>query len=91
MMLRLYRRLPPWQGDTNHISHRLVQRGLNRVDAVVAIFLATALTCAAVVVALVHPAMVTWAIGGIAGSILCVGLLDIFTGSAMPKSGPGTA
>jgi UDP-GlcNAc:undecaprenyl-phosphate GlcNAc-1-phosphate transferase len=91
VILRLHRRLPPWQGDTNHISHRLVQRGLSHVDAVVVIFLATALTCAVVVVAFVRPTLVAWSIVAIVGSILCIGLLDIFTRSALPKSGPGTA
>jgi hypothetical protein len=49
------------------------------------------LTCAVVVVAFVRPTLVAWSIGAIVGSILCIGLLDIFTRSALPKSGPGTA
>lgn len=44
VLIRLCRRLPPWQGDHNHLSHRLVRLGLSRRGAVLVIY---ALTLAA--------------------------------------------
>ena len=38
VILRWQRGLPFYQGDTNHLSHRLVRRGLNRWQAVVFIW-----------------------------------------------------
>ncbi|MBU6409407.1 MAG: undecaprenyl/decaprenyl-phosphate alpha-N-acetylglucosaminyl 1-phosphate transferase, partial [Verrucomicrobia bacterium] len=39
VMVRLTRRKPFWIGDTNHLSHRLVQAGLNKTDAVLVLWL----------------------------------------------------
>ena len=36
---------PFYQGDTNHLSHRLVRRGLTRSQAVLAIWLAAEALC----------------------------------------------
>jgi UDP-GlcNAc:undecaprenyl-phosphate GlcNAc-1-phosphate transferase len=44
VLIRLCRRLPPWRGDHNHLSHRLVRQGLSRRGAVLVIY---ALTLAA--------------------------------------------
>ena len=44
VLIRLCRHLPPWQGDHNHLSHRLVRLGLSRRGAVLVIY---ALTLAA--------------------------------------------
>jgi len=33
VLIRLCRRLPPWRGDHNHLSHRLVRLGLSRRGA----------------------------------------------------------
>ena len=49
VLLRWRIRQPFYQGDTNHLSHRLVKRGLTRTQAVLVIWLAAealaALTC----------------------------------------------
>lgn len=45
VLIRLSRRLPPWRGDHNHLSHRLVRLGLSRRGAVLVIY-ALALTTA---------------------------------------------
>ena len=42
--IRLRAGAPPWVGDNNHISHRLVRRGLPRREAVLVIYGATLLT-----------------------------------------------
>ena len=52
--LRIRSGQPPWVGDKNHISHRLVRLGLSRKNAVLAIYALTALTALAPLVAL-HP------------------------------------
>ena len=41
---RLLRGVPPWLGDTNHVSHRLVRLGLSRRNAVLVIHGMVALT-----------------------------------------------
>ena len=40
--IRLSRRIPPWHGDQNHTSHRLVRLGLSRRDSVLVLYGATA-------------------------------------------------
>ena len=40
VLLRWRIRQPFYQGDTNHLSHRLVRRGLTRTQAVLVIWLA---------------------------------------------------
>ncbi len=54
--LRIRNGQPPWIGDKNHISHRLVRLGLSRKNTVLAIYAYTALTALAPLVAL-HPAI----------------------------------
>ena len=44
VLIRLGNGRPPWIGDNNHISHRLVHLGLSRRRAVLAIYLLTLLT-----------------------------------------------
>lgn len=46
VILRTKNRQPFWIGDTNHISHRLVRRGLSKTNAVILIWL-IAVACAA--------------------------------------------
>jgi UDP-GlcNAc:undecaprenyl-phosphate GlcNAc-1-phosphate transferase len=43
VIFRTLNRKPFWIGDTNHLSHRLVQLGLNRTKAVLLIWLAAAI------------------------------------------------
>ena len=40
--IRLWRRIPPWHGDQNHTSHRLLRLGLSRCDSVLVLYGATA-------------------------------------------------
>lgn len=42
VLLRTFRGQPFWIGDTSHLSHRLVRMGLNRVKAVLVLWLAAA-------------------------------------------------
>ncbi len=48
-MIRMSRGKSPFQGDTNHFSHRLVARGMSRRTAVLCIYLVTASTSIAAV------------------------------------------
>ncbi len=43
VIFRTLKRKPFWIGDTNHLSHRLVQLGLNRTKAVLILWLAAAI------------------------------------------------
>ncbi len=58
--LRLKSGRPPWVGDKNHISHRLVRLGLSRQNAVLAIYLATVLTALPPLLALRPGASAAW-------------------------------
>jgi UDP-GlcNAc:undecaprenyl-phosphate/decaprenyl-phosphate GlcNAc-1-phosphate transferase len=49
-VLRLMRGRSPFQGDTNHFSHRLVRRGMSRRGAVLCIYLITGTTALAAAV-----------------------------------------
>lgn len=49
-LIRLSRGRSPFKGDTNHFSHRLVRRGMTKVQAVLCIYLITGTTAAAAVV-----------------------------------------
>ena len=44
VVIRLGAGSPPWIGDNNHISHRLVRQGLSRREAVLVIYAATLLS-----------------------------------------------
>jgi len=48
-LIRLSRGKSPFQGDTNHFSHRLVARGMSRRTAVLTIYLVTAATSVAAI------------------------------------------
>jgi UDP-GlcNAc:undecaprenyl-phosphate/decaprenyl-phosphate GlcNAc-1-phosphate transferase len=60
--LRIKAGKSPFVGDTNHLSHRLVRRGMSRKTAVLSIYLMTAATSsAAIVLPHVHsPAAAVW-------------------------------
>lgn len=49
-MIRLSRGKSPFQGDTNHFSHRLVRRGMSKRTAVLCLWLVTATTSIAAIV-----------------------------------------
>ncbi len=74
--IRLCRRQAPWHGDTNHISHRLVALGLRRTDAVLVIYLLTAATAAAGVVAFSRPDWMMWSIGTLFVAIAGISIAD---------------
>jgi UDP-GlcNAc:undecaprenyl-phosphate GlcNAc-1-phosphate transferase len=85
ILLRLCRGVPPWRGDRNHVSHRLVRRGLSRRGAVLLIYLVTLVAGLPAVVALSAPAGTGWvwlvvllALGAMGG------WLDLARGRAYP-------
>jgi UDP-GlcNAc:undecaprenyl-phosphate GlcNAc-1-phosphate transferase len=43
VLIRTWHRKPFYVGDTNHLSHRLVRRGLSKTSAVLVIWLLAAL------------------------------------------------
>lgn len=49
-LIRLSRGKSPFQGDTNHFSHRLVRRGMSKRTAVLCLWLVTATTSIAAIV-----------------------------------------
>ncbi|MGF1634351.1 MAG: MraY family glycosyltransferase [Phycisphaerae bacterium] len=49
-IIRISQGRSPFQGDTNHFSHRLVARGMSRRTAVLCLYLVTAATSAAAVI-----------------------------------------
>jgi UDP-GlcNAc:undecaprenyl-phosphate GlcNAc-1-phosphate transferase len=49
-LIRLSRGKSPFQGDTNHFSHRLVRRGMSKRTAVLCLWLVTAATSVAAIV-----------------------------------------
>ena len=69
--IRLVRGVPPWLGDRNHTSHRLVRLGLSRRDSVLVLY-AASLTMVAVALCATHfgaaagPAVRALALGALA-------------------------
>ena len=62
-IIRIRRGLSPFVGDRNHLSHRLVARGMSRRSAVACIWLMTAATSTAAVLLPHAPsALVSWCI-----------------------------
>ena len=59
-IIRLKNGVPPWIGDNNHISHRLVDLGLSRRTAVLVIYAATLLTCLPALLASWTSAATAW-------------------------------
>ncbi len=49
-IIRISRGKSPFVGDTNHLSHRLVARGMSRRTAVLCIYLITAATATAAII-----------------------------------------
>lgn len=74
---RLLRGAPPWLGDTNHVSHRLVTLGLSRRNAVLIIHGMVALTgILALGVLTLAPADAGRLLVGCAGGVTLLGVLD---------------
>ena len=72
--IRVSRRIPPWHGDQNHTSHRLVRLGLSRRDSVLVLYGAAAAAVGGTL--LLTRAPVPVAIGAAAAAVLLVGALD---------------
>jgi len=59
-LIRLKNGVPPWIGDKNHISHRLVRQGLSRRRAVLIIYAATLLAGLPALFILRAPGRTSW-------------------------------
>lgn len=59
-LIRVRSGVPPWVGDRNHISHRLVELGLSRRGAVLVIHAATLATGTAALIIASAPASLAW-------------------------------
>jgi UDP-GlcNAc:undecaprenyl-phosphate GlcNAc-1-phosphate transferase len=74
---RLRRGRPPWVGDTNHISHRLVRLGLSRRGAVLLLCALCATLAVPASVALLLPGPAAWIpLVGAMAWLAALGLLD---------------
>ena len=62
ILIRLAKGIPPWVGDNNHISHRLVRLGLSRRFAVQVIYLLTLLTGLPALFLLHTQSWISWAL-----------------------------
>ncbi|HEX8912219.1 MAG TPA: MraY family glycosyltransferase [Humisphaera sp.] len=75
----------PFVGDTNHLSHRLVRRGMSRRTAVLCIWLLTAATSVAAAV-LPHVASPTAAVLLFAQTVLVLGVVMLLEQHPLPVS-----
>jgi len=82
-IIRLSRGKSPFQGDTNHFSHRLVARGMSRRTAVLCLYLVTAATSVAAIV-LPHVHSVFAAMLIFAQTILVLGLVALLEQHPLP-------
>jgi UDP-GlcNAc:undecaprenyl-phosphate GlcNAc-1-phosphate transferase len=73
--LRIRSGHPPWLGDKNHISHRLVRLGFSRKNAVIFIYIATPLIALAPLIAL-HPARSTHWLWGAPVALALLAIVD---------------
>jgi UDP-GlcNAc:undecaprenyl-phosphate GlcNAc-1-phosphate transferase len=82
-IIRLSRGKSPFQGDTNHFSHRLVARGMSRRTAVLCLYLVTAATSvAAIVLPHVHSMFAAMLI--FAQTLLVLGLVALLEQHPLP-------
>ncbi len=75
-VLRISRGKSPFVGDTNHLSHRLVARGMSRRTAVLCIYLITAATAVAAVI-LPHVRSTLLAVLIVVQTLLVLGVVAI--------------
>ena len=76
-IIRLRNGAPPWIGDNNHISHRLVRLGLSRRNAVLVIYAATLLTGLPGLLLVCFPSWNGWALlAAVCLAVLTVAILD---------------
>lgn len=76
-LIRLYHRVPPWIGDNNHISHRLVRLGLSRRAAVLIIYAATLLTGLVGLLLVAFPNWNSWLLLTVPSFAFGVALFDL--------------
>ena len=77
ILIRLRRRVPPWLGDTNHISHRLVRLGLSRRSSVLVLYgLATLTACVSLGVVLGPAEAAPFLLAGLALAVAAGAALD---------------
>ena len=74
VVIRMSRGIPPWHGDQNHTSHRLVRLGLSRRDTVLVLYGATAAAVGGTL--LLTRAPIPVAVGVASVAALLVGALD---------------
>ncbi|MEW6755170.1 MAG: MraY family glycosyltransferase [Candidatus Latescibacterota bacterium] len=75
-LIRMRNGVPPWVGDKNHISHRLVALGLSRRTAVLVIHAATLATGATALLIATTPTQLAWGLsflfGVVAAAVACL-------------------
>jgi UDP-GlcNAc:undecaprenyl-phosphate GlcNAc-1-phosphate transferase len=76
-LIRLYHRVPPWIGDNNHISHRLVRLGLSRRAAVLVIYAATLLTGLVGLLLVAFPTWNSWLLLAVPSFAFSVAVFDL--------------
>jgi UDP-GlcNAc:undecaprenyl-phosphate/decaprenyl-phosphate GlcNAc-1-phosphate transferase len=86
--LRLLAGKSPFVGDTNHLSHRLVRRGMSRRTAVLCIYLMTAATSSAAIV-LPHVESGWVAACLFAQTLLILGLVMLLEQHPLPSKAEG--
>ena len=74
VVIRMSRGIPPWHGDQNHTSHRLVRLGLSRRDSVLVLYGAAAAAVGGTL--LLTRAPIPVAVGVASAAALLVGALD---------------
>jgi UDP-GlcNAc:undecaprenyl-phosphate GlcNAc-1-phosphate transferase len=84
-VLRLAAGRSPFVGDTNHLSHRLVRRGMSRRTAVLCIYLMTAATSSAAIV-LPHVASAGAALWLFVQTVLILGLVLLLEQHPLPPN-----
>ncbi len=83
--IRMARGKSPFVGDTNHFSHRLVQRGMTKRTAVLCIWLVTGATgLAAILLPLVDSPLAAWLI--ISQTLLILGVVMLLERHPLPRN-----
>jgi UDP-GlcNAc:undecaprenyl-phosphate GlcNAc-1-phosphate transferase len=84
-LIRLSRGKSPFQGDTNHFSHRLVARGMSRRTAVLCLYLVTAATSISAIL-LPHVTSTFAAILIFCQTILILGMVALLEQHPLPDN-----
>ncbi len=82
-LIRLSKGKSPFQGDTNHFSHRLVARGMSKRTAVLCLYLVTAATSIAAIV-LPHVSSTFAAMLIVAQTLLILGVVMLLEQHSLP-------